>query len=195
MDSDQSEHLTENQIVAFLSHELEGSARRNVELHLARCAECRDEIVSVTEILRPRRNRHGIPWRVLAPAAAAAAAIMLLVAGPLSRRGPEDVIQHRDAQTQVSTVPTPVSPTGLVSDVEHLVWHLVDGADRYRLTLFDAAGVVLWKTATTDTVAALPDSVLLNPGASYLWRLEARVGWDLWDASDLIDFQIEGEAP
>jgi len=193
MSFDQNEHLSENQLVAFLGHELTGAARRNVELHLAHCAECRDEIVSVGEILRPSRKDHRTSWRVLAPTAAAAAAITLLVAGPLSRGGPEDVTQHRDLTGEVSTIPTPVSPTGVVSSVEHLLWRTVDGADRYRVTVYDAGGAVLWKETTQDTIIALPDSVLLSSGSTYLWRLEARVGWDLWDASDLIDFQLEGE--
>ena len=37
----------------------------------------------------------------------------------------------------------------------------------------------------------LPKSVVLNPGSRYLWRLEARVGWDMWEASELIEFHIE----
>jgi len=159
MSSDQNEHLSEDQLVAFLGHELTGAARRNIELHLAHCAECRDEIVSVGEILRPSRKDHRISWRVLAPTAAAAAAITLLVAGPLTRGGSEDVTQHRDLAGEVSTIPTPVSPTGLVSGVEHLLWRTVDGADRYRVTVYDAGGAVLWKEATEDTVIALPDSV------------------------------------
>jgi hypothetical protein len=66
----------------------------------------------------------------------------------------------------------------------------VDGADRYRLTLFDSDGEVLWKSTTPDTVLDLPESVVLIPGSRYLWRLEARVGWDMWEASELIDFEI-----
>lgn len=196
MNDDPNRHLTENQLVAFLGHELEPRERRDVELHLARCNECRDELVSVTEILRPERTdraKRKIRWRVLAPIAAAAAAVILIVAGPWSPVITDDAPQHRDAPAQTSLVPIPVAPLGSVSAVEQLVWHGVDGADRYRLTLFDAEGEVLWKATTPDTVIELPESVKLNAGERYLWRLEARVGWDLWEASELIDFEILAE--
>jgi hypothetical protein len=193
MNGDSSGHLTENQLVAFLGHELEAEVRHEVELHLARCAECRDELVAVTEILRPESQPRRIPWRILAPVAAAAAAVTLVVAGPWSLGGPDDSPQHRDAPAQVSAVPTPVAPLGTVSAVEELVWLGVDGADRYRLTLYDSEGGVLWKATTADTTVELPDSVALAVGSRYLWRLEARVGWDLWEASDLADFSIENQ--
>jgi hypothetical protein len=194
MNDDQTGHLSADQLVAFLGHELGTEARRDAELHLARCAECRDELVAVTEILQPQRtdrSQRKIPWRVLAPVAAAAAAVFLMVAGPWAPGSTDEAPQHRDPPAQASIVPTPVAPLGSVSAVEKLVWRGVDGADRYRLTLFDAEGEVLWKATTVDTVIDLPESVGLNPGSRYLWRLEARVGWDMWEASELIDFEIE----
>jgi len=191
MNGDQEGHLTEDQLVAFLGHQLEAEERREVELHLARCTECRDEFVAVTEVLQPGHKDRRIPWRVLAPVAAAAAAVILMVAGPWNLVSRDDSPLHRDTPAQASAVPTPVAPLGLVSGVEQLVWLVVDGADRYRLTLYAVEGEVLWKATTADTVVQLPDSVVLSPGSRYLWRLEARVGWDLWEASDLIDFQIE----
>ena len=193
MNGDRSGHLTEDEMVAFLGHQLEAEERHEVELHLARCTECRDELVAVTEILQPEREPRRIPWRILAPVAAAAAAVTLVVAGPWNVGSPDDAPQHRDTPAFGSAVPTPVAPFGPVSEVEQLVWLGLDGADRYRLTLYDSEGQVLWKATTPDTVVQLPDSVVLNAGARYLWRLEARVGWDLWEASDLIDFRIESD--
>jgi len=203
MNDDRTGHLTENQLVALLGHELGTEERLALELHLARCTECRDELVAVTEILQPERTdrptrkdrpARKIPWRVLAPVAAAAAAVILMVAGPWSTNGSDDAPQHRDAPAQSSLIPTPVAPLGTVSAVEQLVWHGVDGADRYRLTLYDSDGEVLWKATTPDTVIDLPESVELSAGSRYLWRLEARVGWDMWEASELIDFEIAPDA-
>ena len=184
-------HLSEEQVVAFLAHELRGEALGAVEGHLAECAECRDEIVAVTEILEPGSRDRAIPWRVLAPVAAAAAIVLLFVAGPLRERGLDDGPRHRDAPAQVEELPTPVSPVGAVERADHLVWRTVTGADQYRITLFDDEATVLWRTITADTIAALSDSLLLRPGARYLWRLEARVGWDRWEESDLAEFTIE----
>lgn len=203
MNDDRTGHLTEDQLVAYLGHELGTEERLALELHLARCAECRDELVAVTEILQPERTDRQIrtdrpdrkiPWRTLVPVAAAAAAVILIVAGPWSPDSTDDAPQHRDTPAQSSLIPTPVAPLGMVSAVEQLVWHGVDGADRYRLTLYDSEGEVLWKATTPDTVVDLPESVELSAGSRYLWRLEARVGWDMWEASELIDFQIEPKA-
>jgi hypothetical protein len=185
-----SEHLSADEVVAFLAHELRGEGLRVVERHLAVCTACRDEVVAVTEILEPRRSDRAIPWRVLAPTAAAAAVALLVLAGPLRERVLEDEPRHRDAPAQLTEVPTPVAPLGAVERVDYLLWRTVAGADQYRLTLFDTDAAVLWRTTTSDTIAALPDSIPLRPGARYLWRLEARVGWDLWEESDLVEFTI-----
>ena len=70
-------HLTENQVVAYLGHELTDEPLRRVEQHLAQCSQCREEIVEAREILgrpRPRRSR----WPVLAPIAAAAAIVLVI---------------------------------------------------------------------------------------------------------------------
>jgi hypothetical protein len=199
MNDDRTGHLTDDQLVAYLGHELGTEERLALELHLARCAECRDELVAVTEILQPEqtdrqirtdRPDRKIPWRTLAPVAAAAAAVILMVSRPWSPDSTDDAPQHRDTPAQVSTILIPVAPLGSVSNADQLIWHGVDGADRYRLTLYDSDGEVLWKATTPDTVVDLPESVVLNAGSRYLWRLEARVGWDMWEASELIDFEI-----
>jgi len=78
-------HLTEDEVVAYLGHELTDESLRRVELHLAKCSECRAEIVETREILaRPRRLR----WPVLAPVAARDASRS-------SDRGSRRALSHR----------------------------------------------------------------------------------------------------
>lgn len=187
-----STHLSEVQLVAFLENAL-GDEQPAIELHLAICTECRDELVAVSEILQPGRRRRKVPWKILAPTAAAAAAILLYAAGPLVNDAGPEQLQHRDAPELVSDSPIPTFPVGTVGRVRQLVWRSVAPADRYRITLYDGSGEVLWKSATADTFAPLPDTLILHPGSVYLWRLEARVGWDLWEASDLAEFSIEDQ--
>ena len=76
-----------------------------------------------------------------------------------------------------------------------MLWSKAESADNYRLTLFDAEGLVVWRAATSDTQLALPDSVELQPGRLYLWTVEARIGFDVWESSALIEFQVQGPAP
>ena len=46
-----------------------------------------------------------------------------------------------------------------------------------------------------DTVAALPDSIALVAGRTYVWLVEARIGFDRWSTSGLVEFSIGGGAP
>ena len=73
-----------------------------------------------------------------------------------------------------------------------LQWTSLAGADRYRVTLFEAGGRVLYETERADTAATLPDSIGLVPGRSYVWMVEARIGFDRWSTSRLVEFSIVG---
>jgi hypothetical protein len=79
-----------------------------------------------------------------------------------------------------------------VASVDDLRWSPVAGADRYRLTVFDAAGNVVYAAEVSDTVVAFPDSIVLAPGVAYLWKVDARTGFDRWAASELAEFRVAG---
>ena len=184
-------HPTDEEIAAYLGHELSGEARRGVELHLAQCAACRQEVVDATEILKTPRRVH---WRALAPVAAAAAVILLFISWPQGERPLTDLLPHRDSPAAAEVAPVPISPIGPTPEVAALVWNRVAGADQYRTTLYSAEGSVMWRETTTDSSVAVPDSISFQPGLSYLWKVEGRVGWDLWESSELFEFRVEGEA-
>jgi len=81
-----------------------------------------------------------------------------------------------------------------VALVNDLRWSHVAGADRYRVTVFDATGGVVYTAEASDTVVAFPDSVPLVPGAAYLWKVDARTGFDRWAASVLAEFRVAPES-
>lgn len=184
-------HPTDEEMAAYLGHELDGEALREVELHLAGCIACRQEFLDATEILKPAPR---LSWRVLAPVAAAAAVALLIFPWP---RG-EDAITtqplHRDSPALESAAPGLVTPVGTTSEVSELIWTRVGGADQYRMTLFDSEGSVMWREMTADSSVAVPDSITFRPNHSYLWRVEARVGWDIWESSELLEFRVERES-
>jgi len=182
-------HPTDDELAAYLGNELEGEALRRLELHLARCATCREEMLDAKEILRKPRK---VPWRVVAPVAAAAAMVVLFLPGPNATDPVHSVPTHREAPKEVGIAPVPISPVGTSSEVDALVWAPVTGADRYRLTIYDADGTVVWRETTADSLISLPDSLSLVTDRSYLWQVEARVGWDVWESSDLVEFQVGG---
>lgn len=89
----------------------------------------------------------------------------------------------------------PLGPLGSVASVSSFVWKGVVGADRYRVTLFDTRGDVLYETETPDTTMVLPDSVRLGIGQPFLWKVGARTGWDRWTVSELVQFTIARAPP
>ncbi len=185
-------------IAALAAGTLTPELRASSLPHVASCPRCRATVASVARALadsavvrevaavdgagRRRFTRFVVP-------AAAAAALVLLVAWP---READDGGGHRGGG---AVVPVPVSPIGAVAGARSLLWSAVTGSDRYRVTLFDANGRVLYETQLPDTQAALPDSITLTPGRPYLWQVEARTGFDRWAASALVEFRIAAEAP
>lgn len=181
-------HPSDAELAAYLGHEVRGEALRRLEGHLAECDVCRQEVIDAKEVLRPIRR---VSWRVFAPAAAAAAVAVLLLPSVLNQGPPGDEPVHRETPAELRMAPSPASPVGSVEEVVAFVWARVSEADRYRITVFTSEGTVVWRATTVDSLATLPDSVRLQPNQPYLWRVEARVGWDVWESSDLIEFRIE----
>lgn len=60
-----NEHLSENEVAAYLSCSLIPPERERVESHLAECLGCRREMIAVLELLtawRRRRTRIHMPY-------------------------------------------------------------------------------------------------------------------------------------
>jgi len=74
-------------------------------------------------------------------------------------------------------------------------WTHADGADLYRVTLFDASSRVVFTASVTDTLLTLPDSAQLVPTRTYLWKVDARIGFDRWVVSELVRFSIGKASP
>jgi CHAT domain-containing protein/tetratricopeptide (TPR) repeat protein len=167
--------------------------------HLASCGHCRRQLAALVTLLsdadiaasaaEPAHPRKRLASRRIfarAVSVAAAAAVLLLVLP----RGAEFVREHRGPTITAGAIPTPISPVGDVPPTRSLLWTAVSGADRYRVTLFDATGNVLLERALTDTVLTLSDSVSIVPGRSYLWKVQARTGFDRWASSELMEFRV-----
>jgi hypothetical protein len=191
--------LDDDTIAAFAEGTLDAVARATAVSHLAICRRCRTAVASVArtlddpavsrQIARVDEGRTRRLWRIALPAAAAAAILVAVVPRWMEDRA------HRGPPTPVAERPTPASPIGVVAAATALRWATVPGADRYRVTLFNARGRVLYTAQLSDTTAALPDSVVLGPGQLYLWQVEARIGWDRWSASALVRFSIAQGSP
>ena len=188
-------------VAALAEGSLEPTARAVALQHLSSCTLCRQAVASVARALndaaitheiqiaeRPRRR--SAPFLRVALPLAAAAVLVLLLRAPAG-----DSPVHRGPPGTAAPAPVLRSPVGVVSAVTELVWTHVDGADSYRLTLFDASGGVLLTMSVADTLLILPDSVSLALNRTYLWKVDARIGFDRWATSELVPFSIGRAAP
>jgi hypothetical protein len=184
-------------IAAMVDGTLEAERRSAAVAHLAVCERCRKAVASVAraladpEVAREARRaeapgRPRVRFTRVALGVAAAAAIVLFV-WPRQLQEPSP---HRAPPITAAPAPEAVYPVGPVAEARSLRWTSVAGADRYRVTLFDATGSVRYEADLVDTVVALPDSVLPASGGTYWWKVDARVGFDRWATSKLIEFSI-----
>ncbi|MBA3557731.1 MAG: tetratricopeptide repeat protein [Gemmatimonadaceae bacterium] len=198
-----------------LAHLVDGTDERSRPAsiaHLAACGHCRRELASLVQLLAApevaaevRRTRivlqpevepvrvRSLPRRrwLAGIGVLAAAAAVLLVVRPRLKDG--DSGEHRGPTITAVPAPALLSPVGDVAVARTLRWRAVAGADRYRVTLFDDRGRALLEAQTADTITTLPDSVALAPGRSYLWKVEARTGWERWSSSELIEFRVRAD--
>lgn len=169
--------------------------------HLALCGRCRNELASLQQMLDTpelageiqRLERIPVPRSGrrmrLASAGMVAAALVLVVIWPRGEDGAR-ISTHRAPTITGAAPPAAVYPIGEVSDARTLRWVAVPGSDRYRVTLYESTGHVLLETQLSDTALSLPDSVVVVPGLTYLWKVEARTGFERWASSELVEFRL-----
>jgi hypothetical protein len=190
--------LDDDTIAALAEGTLDAAARAAVLPHISGCPECRSAVASVAlaladpALVREIRVLDGAKrsrfYRIALPAAAAALLLVLVSPGARDESGRP----HRSPTITGIPAPRAMSPAGTVAQAQVLEWTAVTDAERYRVTLFDDGGRVLFETQLRDTVVPLPDSIALVPGRSYLWKVEARTGFDRWAESKLVEFSIKG---
>ncbi len=185
--------LGEAETEAFESHYLTCERCQN-ELRLA--LAIREALPEVREagLLAPADSGVGVisrRFKVRTAAALAAAAVLagLLLVRP-STLDEESAPAQRDEATGVEVAPSLRGPGGVVAAVESFQWSQVPGADLYRITVYDAEAAVVWEGGTRDTSITPPDGTEFEPDARYIWKVAARVGWDRWVSSELVEFTI-----
>ena len=188
------EHLTAQELAAFLDRVLSKEERRRVAKHLNGCPQCRSELSRASAaLIEHGGGRRTLVW--LGPLAAAAVVAMLLLV-PIGRiLGPGgEAPRLRGAGDEGVAVFDAVSPddgSAVPSGAVVFTWRSAAAGARYELTLTDARGDVLWSSATADTVLPLSTQVALAAGETYFWYVDALLDGARSAATDARRFTIE----
>jgi hypothetical protein len=200
-------HLDDSTLATIVDGDV---SRPEAIAHLSECEDCRRRLSAVahlvddaelrTEIesLESGALRSGLPrrWRpasIAAIGAFAAAAVAMLVISLPSKKSesstPASESIHREGAITTTAPPRIISPSAVASVNDALRWTSVSGADIYRVQVWNTDGRVVFSTDTRDTSVALPTE-LNKAGATYLWEVKARTGWDRWVSSEFLQFTI-----
>jgi hypothetical protein len=172
------ESPTAGEIAAFLDGRLEGAELSRVQAMLAADPAARQELIKASRIVASAPSSRQ-PQRSWIPAfatlaAAAAIAIVFIPARNLSRDSAPVSAERRAPADEAPRIQVVVPTEGsLVRNDEHpFTWRGVDGAT-YRVIVSDVAGNTVLQKNTTDTVLAIPESLLKNEGATYYFAVYA----------------------
>ncbi len=173
----QEQHLTTGEVAAYLEKSLTAPEQERVEHHLARCVDCRDEVVQVQSIesvsRRPGKGRYlGIG------AVAAAAVVTLVLVTPFGRQllFTDTESPTRSSATEGAVAIAAMAPADgdrVSREGLTLLWHSVSAETSYQITLTNQQGDVVWTERTADTTVIVPPTVELIADASYYWYVDA----------------------
>lgn len=198
--------LDAESIAALADGSLDVTSASAAFAHLLTCPQCCRDVASTARLLedanvrgeldrlasRGRRRKRLIGGVSLG---AAAAAVLLVLFG---RAALYKVAKQtfREESLTGATAPRLISPIGTAALSDTFRWTSVPRANQYHITVFNRDGSVVWEAPTRDTAMALPGLLTRAADETYLWRVEARVGWeDRWAASDLATMTVHGAKP
>jgi anti-sigma factor RsiW len=168
--TERAEHLSAEELAAYIDHQLSPDETRRADAHLADCATCRRELAASSRVVAtaPIAGSRRSPGRVAAVAAAAAILVAVVVLRPPPQR--PDVAVERADGIEASRVQTVFPLTGSTVDANDLTfaWRRDDNAS-YQLRVVDSSGAAVWATTTVDTTARLPRTVSLKAGRYFLY--------------------------
>lgn len=182
-----------------------GEERMEEIAHLASCSHCRARLADVIRLLhdvdraalegaleRPARFRIAGTLTATLVAATLAGVMLLRPARPPEGMTgtPTADSQHRESAITMTVAPRILAPGSSAARGDSLAWTSVPYADRYRVTVFDDEGTLVLDRETPDTTLPMQPELTRSPGAVFLWKVEARTGWDRWVASEWREFTV-----
>ena len=205
--SNQSAECLDDETIAMLANgDIDAARATRAFAHLLECGHCCHELASVARLFadsdvraelehlaQPAIRRRALSVRAMGglAAVAAAAALIFFVVRPDRLTRPAVKPVYREQSFTAGVPPTLVAPIGAAVPTDTFRWKAVIRANRYRLTVFNRDGSVAWEHETPDTAVALPKVLSRSSDLTFLWRVEARVGWeDRWARSEMATFTL-----
>jgi anti-sigma factor RsiW len=189
-------HLSDSELAGFVDNRLDQAARHLAMAHLDACAECRAELIAITNLARGAAvsssqrltgsSSHRLivsSWRrgrglVVASVGALAAGLagIMLYRGTVDPGEPADTVRAPVIASTESPRIVAVAPrdgASLQRQADRVfTWQSYD-SDNYRFVILQEDGTPLWSLDTHDTSLVLPADVSLRPGGTYFWRVDA----------------------
>lgn len=178
-------HLSEAELAGFLDRDLDPGARARVETHLDECPACQAELagsIRLVDSFQSTVDRDGTVgavtgrrWllRIVGGAMAAGLALVALYRPTLpDHRGAPTVRRPTFGVDRARL--DPVGPLGTVPGSIGLQFRWrTSPAGYYHFVILTDDGEPLFAKETADTAVALPAEVVLTPGHTYYWRVDA----------------------
>ena len=175
------DHLDTGEIAAYVDQAVSAGERERMEAHLALCDACTEEVAFVVKTLdapgEETKNRRR-PW-ILAAAGIAAVVLAgsLLIGMPGVRGGEDRVLRDSPAADAGGAALIQVLTPAEAGDIDvgrvEFAWRAIEAGAAYNLTVTDEGGDVVWTGSTRDTAVLLTSQVVLEPGATYFWYVDA----------------------
>lgn len=198
-----TQHCLDDVTLAALVDGSEFAEKPSALSHIATCTYCRHRLSAIARAVSSpevsgeidaleraplKLASRRVTRRVFVAGGLAAAAVAVVLLRPVLREPAAREGVTRESAITSTVAPRIVSPRGLTGSGEMLRWTRVPEADAYRVRVWNQEGDVVWSSETRDTTLLMPPE--LKAETTYLWEVNARIGWDRWVASDFIEFRI-----
>jgi len=209
-------HLDDYTLAGYLEDQVAGQEKQHLVAHLADCPACCEAVASAYAMVQavaeaeaplpdpaavrraerlvtaPARESmlEALFGRPLRLALAAVAVVGLGLVAYLSLAPPDLDRFRTPPTTRTFTATAPEDGAVVAARALSFSWSPLRGAMRYRLMLYTDDASVLWQGDSVKGPLALPDTVRLEAGVQYLWRVDALLANGSTTATELYAFTV-----
>lgn len=170
------QHLSPEEIAAYLGGQVTDARRGEMEAHLADCDACRSDLIQASELAEADGGQSRWILRLVPVLAAAILAAIIFLPSTPSSNLQESELRLREGGSEAISTITVVEPEfGETVSTSGMVfrWNAAGHEAFYELTLASMVGTVLWTASSSDTIVTLPETIRLQEGESYFWYVDA----------------------